>query len=95
MEFGIKEIFTYPIETEIYVGEQEIELSLIPVEDQNSDVLRFILDRRALNLMDLDEETFVRAHLENRSRYRVRIDHSGIRIVDTLGNTAVSHERSE
>ncbi|OPX74675.1 MAG: hypothetical protein A4E40_01075 [Methanoregulaceae archaeon PtaU1.Bin059] len=95
MEFGITEILTYPIEMEISVGEQEIELSLMPVEEQVTDALRFILDRRALNLMDLDKESFVRAHLENRSRYRVRIDHSGFRIIDTFGKTAASHERSE
>ncbi len=87
MEYGIKEIFTYPIEMEIYVDEQAIEFFLMPVEGQASDVLRFIRDRRALNLMDLDEETFVRAYLENRSRYRVRIDRFGFRIVDTLRNT--------
>lgn len=79
MEFVIQEIFSYPIETEIYVDKNDVEIFVMPKKGMCDDSFRIILDRRFLALMGIEESLL---HGQDpRDSFLFEVDESGIRFV--------------
>jgi hypothetical protein len=81
---GIRDVFSFPVEMEVYVDQHEIEMYLTPVEGAGEpDDYRLIIDRRILECMGVDPDTLLRKVLEDRGKIRVVLDGCGLRFVDS------------
>lgn len=93
MKFCIREIFSYPVETEIYGDENDVEIFFIPGAGQCDNSFRIILDRRFFALMGI-EESFFRGH-DPKERYLLEVRERSIRFVERQDTVRGDHGQGE